>query len=60
MQGPSTYSYSLSDISRAFKPPYKIVLPSSNPKSFSPSEPRQNIFSPLDETKKPEPKAKKK
>jgi hypothetical protein len=51
MQGPSTYSYSFSDISRAFKPPYKIVLPSSNPKSFSISEPRQNTFSPLDEIK---------
>lgn len=57
MQGHYTRSFPISDINRyTLKPPYRIVLPSSvstptsTPKSFSPSEPRQNTFSPLEET----------
>jgi hypothetical protein len=59
MQGHYIRSFPISDINRyTLKPPYRIVLPSSvstptsvsTPKSFSPSEPRQNTFSPLEET----------
>ena len=56
-QGHYTYSYKISGMNNyTLKPPYRIVLPSSvstptsTPKSFSPSEPRQNTFSPLEET----------
>jgi hypothetical protein len=56
-QGHYTYSYNISSMNNyTLKPPYRIVLPSSvstptsTPKSFSPSEPRQNTFSPLEET----------
>jgi hypothetical protein len=51
-QGHHTLSFPLSDMNmRTLKPPYRIVLPSPNPKKFPPSEPRQNTFSPLDEIK---------
>jgi hypothetical protein len=52
-QGHYIYSYKISGMNNyTLKPPYRIVLPSSvsTPKSFSPSEPRQNTFSPLEET----------
>ena len=57
IQGHYIRSFKISDINRyTLKPPYRIVLPSSvstptsTSKSFSPSEPRQNTFSPLEET----------
>jgi hypothetical protein len=59
IQGHYIRSFKISGMNNyTLKPPYRIVLPSSvstptstsTPKSFSPSEPRQNTFSPLEET----------
>ena len=50
-QGHYTRSFKISAMNNhTLKPPYRIVLPSSTPKKFPPSEPRQNTFSPLEET----------